>query len=212
MRQSKAKYSYGCDLKGEEADSFSVFEEKRSIVVSGTAYPTTESRSHAACKRALDVAVDSYTDRPSTDDMAVEMIGHFMNEEVYSMNGEGGIFRCSLAAIYIFKGKTRVYNAGNSAIMFFESGALKEVWYGKGEPLGGVEDPEAYLPPVFELKEDTRFVIIAASDMETTESAVAFFKDHNGEDPEDTEEFFKERHCSYTNLYLPKREKRGFMP
>ena len=188
-----------------------MLEERNSILVSGAAYPASGSRSGAACPRALDIASESFLGRPSSSDVAVEAIAGFINDEIYGMQDKDKAFLCNLAVLYVFKGKTRVYTAGDAAAIYYEDGELKNVWYGGGKPVGSEAVPELIYSDEFELAGDARFILVAGRDKRAAEETVAYYRENNGEDPEDTEGFVKERHCSYVNLYLPKREKRGFL-
>ncbi len=211
-RESKAIYLHGCDIKAAGEEHFSIFEERKSILVCGTAYPGVGSRSSIACSRAIDIAADCFMERPSSSDVAVEAIAGFINDEIHGMQDKDKVFLCNLTMLYVFKGKTRVYPAGDSAAMFYENGELKNVWYGGGISMGKKAEPELIYTDEFELTEDTRFILVAGYDRDETEKTVEYFKEKKGEEPEDTESFFMERRCSYVNLYLPKREKRGFFP
>ena len=210
-RESKIGYIHCCDIEETGSEHFSALEERNSILVSGVAYPAGDSRGGAACPKALDIATDSFLGRPSSSDVAVEAIAGFINDEVYGMQEKDKAFLCNLAVVYVFKGKTRVYTAGDAAAMFFENGELKNIWYGGGKPIGSAAEPELIYSDEFELTEDTRFILVAGRDMKAAEETVAYYKESNGEKPEDIESFVRERHCSYTDLYLPKREKRGLL-
>lgn len=209
--RSKAVYLHGCDKDGDEQGAHAAFEEKRSILVCGCAYPGSESRTDAACKRALDIGVDCFLDRPSSSAIAVESIAGFINDEIYGMRDRDKIFLCSLAMLYVFKGKTRVYPAGNAAVMYFENEELKNIWYGGGSLLGSSARPELVYSDEFELVENARFVMVTGAADHAVRETVDYYKGSNGEEPENAESFVKEKHCSYVNLYLPKREKRGFL-
>ncbi len=206
---SRAVFIHGADIEPGEGNKFAVFEEKRSSAACGSAYPTAGSRSPAACGRAIDIAIDSFTERPSESDLAVRMIGQFVDEGVGEMQEQGKEFMCSLAMLYIFKGKARVYAIGSSAVLFFEEGEEKNVWYGEGGPAGGASHENIELPPILELDADCRFVFITGSDEETVKEAVSYFEESKGEDTEGMTEYMKDKHCSYVNLYLPRRERKG---
>ncbi|MBQ9359469.1 MAG: hypothetical protein IJT96_00365 [Lachnospiraceae bacterium] len=206
-KESKIGYLHACDIEENASEHFSMIEERNSILVSGAAYPAGDSRSAAACPRALDIAADSFLGRPSSSDVAVEAIAGFINDEIYGMQEKDKAFLCNLAVVYVFKGKTRVYTAGDAAAMFFDEGELKEVWYGGGKAIGSAADPELIYSDEFELNGDARFILVAGKDKAAIEETVAFYKENRGEEPEDTESFVKGKHCSYVNLYLPKRER-----
>ncbi len=207
--QSRAIFVHGADIEPGEDNKLAVFEEKRSSAVCGLAYPTAKSRTPSACGRALDIAVDSFTERPSDSDLAVRMIGQFIDEGVGEMQEQGKEFMCSLAMLYIFKGKARVYAIGSSAVLFFEEGEEKHVWYGEGDPAGGSSHEGIELPQTLELDADCRFIFVAGSDEETVKEAVSYFEESKGEDTEGMKEHMKDKHCSYVNLYLPRRERKG---
>lgn len=210
-RESKLLYLHDCDIEEADKERYSVLEERKSILVCGTAYPAGDSRSGAACPRALDIAADSFLGRPSSSDVAVEAIAGFMNEEIFRMQDPKRSFLCNMAVVYVFKGKTRIYTAGDAAAMFFEDGSLKNIWYGGGQPLGALPQPELIYSDEFELDGDARIILTAGRDRVTAQEVVAFYKGRNGEEPEDTGSIVREKHCSYVNLYLPKREKRGLL-
>lgn len=211
-RESRLGLRHGCSIDETDKDIFHVLEERNSILVSGTAYPAGDSRSGAACRRALEIAADSFLGRPSSSDVAVEAIAGFINDEIYRMQEKDKAFLCNLVMLYVFKGKTRVYTAGDSAALFYENGELKNEWYGGGVSLGSKAEPELIYSDEFELTEDSRLVLIAGYDRDETEKALEAFRENNGEEPEDAADFLKERRCSYVDLYLPRREKRGFFP
>lgn len=205
--RSRAVFIHGSDLSD---GVFAVFEEKRTSAVAGVAYPTKDSRSAAACERALGITTDCFLDRPNVTDMALHMISSIVDEAVGGLQENDAEYMCSLAALYIFKGKARVCPAGYSAVLFFEEGELKSIWYGDGVPVGGGSHEGMALPEDLQLDADCRFVFIAGSDMETVKEAVEYTKDSRGEDTEGMKAYFAERHAAYVNLYLPRREKRGF--
>lgn len=211
-RESRLGFYHGCSIGETEKDVFHVLEERNSVLVSGTAYPAGDSRSGAACARALEIAADSFLGRPSSSDVAVETIAGFINDEVYRMQEKDKAFLCNLAMLYVFKGKTRVYTAGDAAALFYENGELKNEWYGGGAAIGSKAEPELIYSDEFELTEDSRIVLVAGYDRDETERAAGYFRENNGEAPEDATGFSRERRCSYVDLYLPKREKRGFFP
>ena len=211
MRESKAVYSHGSSVIPGANEYFTVFGEKRSVLVSGAACPTADSRGNSACPRALDIAVDCFLERPSSSETVVETIAGFINEEIYGMQEKDKAFLCSLAMLYVFKGRTRVFPAGDAAVLFYENGVLRNEWHGYGTPIGKKAEYKALYSDEFELSEDSRFILLAGKNKESVDSAAAFFKDGGGEEPGDTEEFFKGRQCSYVNLFLPKRERRGFL-
>ena len=210
-RESKIGFVHGCDTREAGDGRFSVLEERNSILVGGAAYPAAGSRSGAACPKALSIAVDSFLGRPSSSDVAVEAIAGFVNDEIYGMQDKDKAFLCNLAIVYVFKGKTRVYTAGDAAAMFFENGELKNVWYGGGKALGSSAEPELIYSDEFELKEDTKFILVAGRDRNAAEETVAYYTESKGKEPEDAESFAGEKHCSFASLYLPKREKRGLL-
>ena len=211
-RESRLGFWHGCSIDETDKEVFHVLEERNSILVSGTAYPAGDSRSGAACGRALEIAADSFLGRPSSSEVAVEAIAGFINDEIYRMQEKDKAFLCNLVMLYIFKGKTRVYTAGDAAALFYENGELKNEWYGGGISLGSKAEPELIYSDEFELTEDSRLVLVAGHDRDETEKAIEAFRENNGEEPEDVAGFLKERRCSYVDLYLPRREKRGFFP
>ena len=210
-RESKLIYLHGCDIEETEKEYFSALEERNSLLVGGAAYPAGNSRSSIACQRALDIVTECFLGRPSSSDEAVEGIAGIINDEIYGMQENDKVFLCNLAALYVFKGKTRIYTAGDSAAMFFEKDELKNVWYGGGKALGSAAEPELIYSEEFELTEDTRFILVAGRNRDAAEDTVAYYKERNGKGPEDMAGFAGEMHCSFADLYLPKREKRGFL-
>ena len=210
-RESRAVYLHGSSIASGENEYFSVFEEKKSLLVCGSAHPSSDSRGNIACPRALDIAVDCFLERPSSSETAVETIAGFINEEIYGLQEKDKAFLCSIAMLYVFKGSTRVFPAGNAAVLFYENGVLKNEWYGDGTPMGMKAECRFIYSDEFELTEDSRFILVTGENRESVGSAVDFFKDNNGNGPEDPDEFFKGRQCSFVNLFLPKRERRGFL-
>ncbi|MBQ7584352.1 MAG: hypothetical protein IJT24_07045 [Lachnospiraceae bacterium] len=210
-RESRLVYVHACDIEETTREHFSVLEERNSLLVGGAAYPANDSRSSAACPRALDIAAESFLGRPSSSNAAVEGIAGIINDEIYGMQDRDKAFLCNLAVVYVFKGKARIYTAGDSAAMFFEKGELKNVWVGGGKPIGSAPEPELVYSDEIELTEDTKFILVAGRDRGAVEMTVAYYTESTGEKPEDTEGFVKERHCSLVDMYLPKREKRGFL-
>ncbi len=208
---SRAVFLHGADARPSDGDPFAVFEEKRSSAVAGVAFPTENSRSDAACGRALDIAAESFLERPSDSDLAVHMIGEFIDDSIAELQEPGREFMCSLAMLYIFKGKARLYPVGYSAVLFFEEGDLKEIVYGDGVPAGKGSHETMELTETLELDADCRFVFIAGQSEGSVREAAAYFKESKGEDAEGCEEYISGRHLAYVNLYLPKREKRGLL-
>ena len=211
MRESRAVYNKACSIIPDDREYFSVFEEKRTVLICGSAFPSPDSRGNAGCMRALDVASDCFMERPFLSEMALDNIGEIVNREVYEMQDSDKSFMCSLAMLYIFKGRTRVCPAGHASVMFYETDALKNVWVGDGTLLGSKPDHKAVYSDEFELKKDCRFILITGGSKEDVDLATDYFKENKGAVPEDTEEFLKGRQCSYANLFLPEREKRGFL-
>ncbi len=211
IRESKAVYLHGCNIRPGDKEHFSGFEEKRNILACGAAYPTSDSWGSIACGRALDTAVDCFIERPSISDMAFRAISGFINDDIFSMQEGDKAFLCNMAMLYIFKGKARLSLFGDSAVLFYENGILKGSWYGSETPVGKKAEYDAVFSEEFELSEDSRFIFVAGEDKEATESASEYFRENNGEVPDDEEAFFMERHCSYVSLLLPKRERRGFL-
>ena len=207
MPKTKAEFVHNTDAQVEEGGHYAVFEEKRNSTVAGVAYPTADSRSSLACTRALDIAVDSFMERPSGTDTALHMIGSFMDDGIGKLNEPGKEFKCSVAMLYISKGKARVYPAGYSAVIFFEEGVRKNVWYGDGRPVGAGSHEDMPLPELISLGQDCRFIFIAASDMDTVRSAVSFYEENKGEDAAAQEEFMKDKCCAFVNLHLPERKR-----
>ncbi len=207
MPKTKALFVHNTDAEVEEGGRYAVFEEKRSSTVAGVAYPTKGSRSSLACTRAIDTAVDSFMERPSESDTALYMIGQFMDDGIKKLQEGDKEFKCSVALLYISKGKARVYPAGYSAVIFFEEGAKKNVWYGDGTPIGTGSHDNMQLPEVLSLGKESRFIFIAAADMETVKQAVAYYEESKGEDADGEAAFMADKHCAYVNLYLPERKR-----
>ncbi len=208
--QSKAVFLYGADIEPGEGDHLAVFEEKRTSTVAGVAYPTADSRSPAACGRALDLMVDCFLERPSVADIAMKMIGQIIDENIGELQSPGQEFMCSAAGLYIFKGKARVSPIGYAAVLFFEEGEHKGTWYGDGIPAGKDNRDTAVSSEIMDLHTDCRFVFIAGCGMDAVREAAAYFEESKGEDTEGMEAYLSGKHLAYVNLYLPKREKRGF--
>ncbi len=206
---NQAIFLYGSDLISEEDIRYAAFENKRTTTVAGVAYPTEGSRSPVACGRALDIAVNCFLDRPSVADGALQMISRFVDEEISVLQEKDREYMCSLATLYIFKGRARICAMGYSAVLFFEEGR-SEIWYGDSVPAGSLTREDISFPGELELDADCRFVFITGINMDTVGEAVSYFEESRGEDTEGMKTFFSDKHASYVNLFLPKREKRGF--
>lgn len=90
----------------------------------GIAYPTEDSRSYAACEKALEIGSSSFLRRPSLCDEAVNTIAGFINEGLYALQDPGKPFFCNLAIIYGFRGKARWMVSGESVIYHFQDSRL----------------------------------------------------------------------------------------
>ncbi len=210
-RESKAVFLRGCDINETEGIYFSTFEDRRNSTASACAYPTPESRGPGACVRAMNMAIDCFMERPAVTDIAMEMITKMMDDDVRTMQDSDKAFLCSYAGVYIFKGKARAHVLGYSAAMFYELEELKGSWLGNKVPVGAAARSELKFAEPFELTEDSRIILISAGEAGIAEEAVSFIRENGAEDTESFSDHFKERHCSYVNLYLPKRERRGFL-
>lgn len=205
--KSRAVFVHGTDIKAAADEHFAAFEERRSSAVAGVAYPTSNSRSAAACGRAIDTAVSCFLERPSDSDTAMSMIGQFVDEGIAKLQETDKEFRCSLAMLYIFKGRARVYPAGHAAVLFFEEGVHKNTWYGDGRPTGCSNRSYDDLPEKLELEKDCRFIFIAGADTETVKAAAKVCEDCNGEDTEKIRDHMSDKHLAWVDLYLPERKK-----
>ncbi len=210
-RVCRAVFERGSHIREEKGLCLSTFEDKRDATVCSCAYPTVESRGAGACTRAIDMAVDCFLERPAITDVAMNMITKMMYEDVQAMQDGDKVFLCSYAGIYIFKGKARIHPLGYSAAMFYELGELKRTWSGDGIPVGSASRQPVEWTEPFELTEDSRIILICAGEDGITEEAVLHLKESGAEDTEAVRSYFDGKHCSYVNLYLPKRERRGFL-
>ena len=206
MPKTKAVFLHGSDIEAGNG-SQAVFEEKRSSTVIGVAYPADKSRNTTSCKRALDIAIDCFMDRPSDSDEAMWMIGRFMDDGVCELHEGGEEVSCSPAMLYIYKGKARVYPKGYSAVLFFEGEGLANIWYGDGIPAGSGDHTQMSLPETLKLGNDCRFVFIAGEDMETVKAAAEYAKETKGEDTEGMKAYMSDKHIAWINVFLPERKR-----
>ncbi len=151
-----------CDIPPAPYRTF-FLEEKGKALFCGAAYPTQESRSAIACERALQIGCDSFLRRPSLSDEALITIGGFINESVYILQEQGKRFLCSASFVYVYKGAGRVYAAGNSLVLHFQNGVLKNSFSDcSGDVIGKSLRKEYVLSREFDLSSGTNCIVVCS--------------------------------------------------
>lgn len=124
------------DIPQTEHACFSLLEKGKAVFI-GAAYPTADSRSAAACPKALEICGDSFLRRPALMDVAMTNILSFINEGIFIMQDPEKHFRCGAAFLFLCKGAGRVVTAGNAAVYHYQDNQLKARYRSPGnKPLG----------------------------------------------------------------------------
>ena len=105
---------------------YPTFSEQRKgeALFFGVGYPTEDSRSALACEKAFQIAGESFLRRPSLADEAMETIARFIKEGVYILQDVDKRFCCAAAFLYVFKGRGRVFFAGNALAIHLQDGKV----------------------------------------------------------------------------------------
>lgn len=134
----KINFKNYCDKEYEgRTDPFFQICAQGSALFCGVAYPTADSRSYAACEKALAIGSSSFLRRPSLRDEAVNTISGFINEGLYALQDPGKPFFCSLAVLYCFRGRVRWMVSGDASVWHFQDGRMARKATGHKEPLLG---------------------------------------------------------------------------
>lgn len=121
----KVKFKNCCDkVRGNDENPFFRLDAKGKSLFCGVTYPTKDSRSDIACKKALEISAESFIRRPSLCDEAMETISTFINQGIYIFQEADKRFLCSTAILYVFRGKARWVVSGNAGICHFRDGKL----------------------------------------------------------------------------------------
>ncbi|MBR6187269.1 MAG: hypothetical protein IKQ41_13550 [Clostridia bacterium] len=124
------------DIPPAEHACFS-FLEKGKAAFCGAAYPTEDSRSAAACPKALEICGDSFLRRPALMDVAMTNILSFASEGLFIMQDPEKHFRCAAAFLFLCKGAGRVVTAGNALALHYRDGRINARFrFPKNPPLG----------------------------------------------------------------------------
>lgn len=142
------------DYKNEpQEDVFYSVSRRGGASAFAVAYPTEDSRSHAACENIVGVVTDSFVRRPSLCDEAMQGISGFANESVYSLQDPEKTFFADCAMLYIFKNRMRCTAFGSAAVYHFNNGILQNVYDGAANRLPGKSlrfsvtcEPDAAIP------------------------------------------------------------------
>lgn len=142
------------DYKNEpQEDVFYSVSRRGGASAYAVAYPTVDSRSHAACENIVGVVTDSFVRRPSLCDEAMQGISDFANESVYSLQDPEKTFFADCAMLYIFKNRMRCTAFGNAAVYYFNNGILQHIYDGAENRLLGkslrfsvASEPEILIP------------------------------------------------------------------
>lgn len=134
----KVKFKDCCDkVRGNDENPFFRLDAKGKALFCGVTYPTENSRSDIACKKALEIGADSFIRRPSLCDEAMDTISTFINEGIYIFQEADKRFLCSTAILYVFRGRARWVVSGNAGICHFRNGKLINRTEGSSIPLFG---------------------------------------------------------------------------
>ncbi len=126
------------DYKNEpQEDVFFSVSRRGGASAFAVAYPTADSRSHAACENIVGVVTDSFVRRPSLCDEAMQGISGFANESVYSLQDPEKKFFADCAMLYIFKNRMRCTAFGSAAVYHFSNGILQHIYDGAANRLPG---------------------------------------------------------------------------
>lgn len=127
-----------CDKAPEKAESpYFTLRSKGAALVAGATYPARDSRSDIACRKVLEIGAESFIQRPSLGDVAVDTISTFINEGIYIYQEPGKAFLCSTALLYVLHGKARWVVSGNAVIYHFRDGRLVSKSAERKSPLFG---------------------------------------------------------------------------
>lgn len=134
----KVKFKNCCDkVRGNDENPFFRLDAKGKALFCGVTYPTEDSRSDIACKKALEISADSFIRRPSLCDEAMDTISTFINQGIYIFQEADKRFLCSTAILYAFRGRARWVASGNAGICHFRDGKLINRIEGNNIPLFG---------------------------------------------------------------------------
>lgn len=176
------------------------------------AYPADDSIVISACERAVNVSTNSFVQRPSMRDEAVEAITGFVNEGIYGMQAPGKTVFCSTAALYIFRKQARWAVSGNAKIYYFSDGKLQSVSAGNEDVILGKRlNLHCKYEPPFELQKGSNsFLIISAADkidpdISVLERELASSSDA-AEWVEKISSELKKQRCTALAVILPKKK------
>ncbi|MGN0643298.1 MAG: hypothetical protein ACI4JJ_09120 [Huintestinicola sp.] len=213
MADISIKHYSDYDCKDPENKLFGV-GRRGAAAAFAAAYPTENSRGTAACERAVTVSTESFVQRPSMRDEAVETITGFINQGIYGIQEPGKTFFCSAAALYIFRRKARCVVSGNAKIYYFSDGKLRSVSEGNEDVLLGKRlNLHCKFDPPFELSGGVNsFLLVSGGDsadidISPIEGAEISYAEELTEKllPE-----LKKQGCSALAVVLPKKKFRLF--
>lgn len=215
MADISIKHYSRYDCKSPENVLFGV-RRRGAASAFAAAYPADNSRGTSACERAVTVGTESFVQRPSMRDEAVEAITGFVNEGIYGMQEPGKSIFCSTAALYIFRNKARWAVTGNAKIYYFSDGKLQSVSAGNEDvTLGKRLNLHCKFEPAFDLQKGVNsFLIISgadniAPDISVLENGLAASSDAEEWVGRISSELEKQR-CSALAVILPKKKFRLF--
>jgi hypothetical protein len=205
-----------CDKQPEDRENpFFLWAERGRATVCAVAYPTADSCNTEACENVLAISADSYLNRPSMQNVAVETISGFINEGLYGLQKPRKPVLCSPAMLFLLGDKARWVVSGNARIYHFQDGGLVNISQDKKTPLFGqkIEWREA-VEPAFQVSKGQHVFLLYSG-----EEDVVLDKDElegrlgASEDVEETANgllsIFEGKRCSVAVLMLQKRK--GFL-
>lgn len=207
-------YKFFCNHGSEDAEKkFFRASAKGGAAAFAAAYPTEDSIVLSSCERAVMVSTDSFIRRPSVCDEAMEGIMGFVNEGIYALQEPRKRSLCSMAVLYIFRGKARCVTMGNSAVFWFLDGKLASASQGKTDILPGQSLRAKFeFEPEFELgKGKNAFLIVSSAnscdlDIPLIENALQSSEGAENWLEAISPELEKCR-CSVMTMVLPQRKK-----
>lgn len=132
----RISYKNYSDIPDTEHSCFSLLEKGKAVFC-GAAYPTGDSRTAAACPKALEICSESFLRRPALMDVAMTNILSFINEGIFIMQDPEKHFRCGAAFLFLCKGAGRVVTAGNAMVLHYQDNQLKASYRHPGNPALG---------------------------------------------------------------------------
>lgn len=135
---AKLYFKSYCDKVPEKAESpYFTLRRKGTALVAGVTYPTRDSRSDITCRKVLEISAESFIQRPSLSDVAVDTISTFINEGIYIYQERDKAFLCSTALLYVLHDKARWVVSGDAVIYHFRDGRFVSKSAERKSPLFG---------------------------------------------------------------------------